>query len=48
MAEQAHDDRQWDPLLVEVHGFGLAQYVAVDTTGDSGTGTADGQRRRLG
>ena len=34
MAEKTHDDRQRDALLVEVHGFGFAQHVAVDVLGD--------------
>src|SRR4051794_20249895 len=29
VAEETHDDREWDALLVEVHGFGFAQQVAV-------------------
>lgn len=29
VAEQPHDDRQRDALLVEVHGLGLAEHVAV-------------------
>jgi HTH-like domain/Integrase core domain len=37
VAEESHDDRQRDPLLVKVHGFGLAQQVAVDVLGDRGT-----------
>ena len=42
MAEESHDDRQWDPLPVKVHGFGLAQQVAVDVLGDRGTLVARG------
>ena len=34
VAKEAHDDRQRNPLLVEVHGFGLAQQVAVDVRRD--------------
>ena len=34
MAEEAHDDRQRDALLVEVHRFGFAQQVAVDVLWD--------------
>jgi hypothetical protein len=30
VAEQPHDDRQGDALLVEIHGLGLAQHVAMD------------------
>ena len=37
MAEESHDDRQWDALLVRVHGFGLLQQVAVDVLRDRGT-----------
>ena len=33
MAEEAHNERQRDALLVEVHGLGLAQHVAVDVIG---------------
>ena len=36
VAEEPHDDRQRDALLVEVHGLGLAQQVAVDVGGDAG------------
>ena len=34
VAEEPHDDRQRDALLVEVHGLGLAQHVAVDVLRD--------------
>src|SRR5665647_2460421 len=34
VAEEAHDDRQRDALLVEVHGLGLAQHVAMDVLWD--------------
>jgi len=30
VTEEPHDDRQRDPLLVEVHGLSFAQHVAVD------------------
>ncbi len=34
VAEEAHDDRERDALLVEVHRFGFAQQVAVDVRRD--------------
>src|SRR6476659_5175574 len=34
VAEETHDDRQRNPLLVEVHRFGFAQQVAVDVLRD--------------
>ncbi len=34
MAEEAHDDRQRDALLVEIHRLGFAQQVAVDVRRD--------------
>jgi len=34
VAEETHDDRQRDTLLVEVHGLGFAQQVAVDVLRD--------------
>src|SRR5271166_4576949 len=43
VAEESHDDRQWDPLLVKVHGFGLSQHVAVDVLGDRGALVARGR-----
>ena len=42
VAEEAHDDRQRDALLVEVHGFGFAQHVAVDVLRDRGALSAGG------
>jgi HTH-like domain/Integrase core domain len=36
VAEESHDDRQRDALLVEVHGLGLAQHVAVDALREGG------------
>ena len=34
VAEEAHDDRQRDTLLVEIHRFGFAHQVAVDVRRD--------------
>src|SRR5262245_38686359 len=34
VTEETHDDRQRNALLVEVHGFGLTQHVAVDVLRD--------------
>ena len=34
MAEETHDDRQRDTLLVEIHRFGFAHQVAVDVRRD--------------
>lgn len=42
LVEQAHDDRQRDALLVEVHGLGLAQHVAVDALGHRGASLPGG------
>ena len=36
MAQESHDDRQGNALLVEVHGLGLAQHVAVNALGNEG------------
>jgi hypothetical protein len=40
VAEKPHDDWQRDPLLVKVHGLGLAQHVAVDVARNGGAGFA--------
>jgi hypothetical protein len=34
VSEETHADRQRDALLVEIHGFGLAQQVTVDARRD--------------
>lgn len=38
VSEQLHDDRQRDPLLVEGHGLGLADQVAVQLAGNRWAG----------
>ncbi len=45
VAEEPHNNRQWDAMLVEVHGLGFAQHVAVNPGRHRGAGLSRSRSR---